>query len=335
MPERLARAINNLLDNAAHHSAAGGVVEVVVDDTACACATTAPGSTRRDLPYVFDRFFRGANSRHRQGSGLGLAIVRQVADAARRLGRGGQRARRRRGVHAAIPVDRPTTAPMARTSPFPSAGDPLPLGWPAAAGRFAGFAIRACRAIRNRFRRNHAQTANTAATGTSSSEPDRRRPDGQRDRELDATAGIAGQQHRMGAITREVLARGHLGHPEQTDDDAADQRRPAMVDHSDDQRHDAGEDRELGHREPAERTLRALPVGTHRTGAPPCGPRLIDSPLDAAAARVARRLAHHPRDHRLATGEAAALPRNPYAAAVGGAADARRVASLTRAPPGP
>jgi two-component system sensor histidine kinase MprB len=32
-----------------------------------------------DLPYVFDRFFRGANSRHRQGSGLGLAIVRQAA----------------------------------------------------------------------------------------------------------------------------------------------------------------------------------------------------------------------------------------------------------------
>jgi two-component system sensor histidine kinase MprB len=28
---------------------------------------------------VFDRFYRGANSRGRQGSGLGLAIVRQVA----------------------------------------------------------------------------------------------------------------------------------------------------------------------------------------------------------------------------------------------------------------
>ena len=37
------------------------------------------GIDEADLPYVFDRFFRGANSRHRQGSGLGLAIVRQVA----------------------------------------------------------------------------------------------------------------------------------------------------------------------------------------------------------------------------------------------------------------
>ena len=43
-----------------------------------------PRSRRRrgpdDLPYVFDRFFRGTNSRGRQGSGLGLSIVRQVAE---------------------------------------------------------------------------------------------------------------------------------------------------------------------------------------------------------------------------------------------------------------
>jgi two-component system sensor histidine kinase MprB len=33
-----------------------------------------------DLPYVFDRFFRGTGARGRQGSGLGLAIVRQVTE---------------------------------------------------------------------------------------------------------------------------------------------------------------------------------------------------------------------------------------------------------------
>jgi two-component system sensor histidine kinase MprB len=37
------------------------------------------GVVEADLPFVFDRFFRGTNSRGRQGSGLGLAIVRQVA----------------------------------------------------------------------------------------------------------------------------------------------------------------------------------------------------------------------------------------------------------------
>lgn len=79
VPERLARAINNLLDNAAHHSPPGGVIEVTVDRTGVRVRDHGTGIDEADLPYVFDRFFRGANSRQRQGSGLGLAIVRQVA----------------------------------------------------------------------------------------------------------------------------------------------------------------------------------------------------------------------------------------------------------------
>jgi two-component system sensor histidine kinase MprB len=79
VPERLARAINNLLDNAAHHSAAGGLVEVIVDQRGVQVRDHGTGIDPADLPYVFDRFFRGANSRGRQGSGLGLAIVRQTA----------------------------------------------------------------------------------------------------------------------------------------------------------------------------------------------------------------------------------------------------------------
>jgi two-component system sensor histidine kinase MprB len=38
------------------------------------------GIDEADLPYVFDRFFRGAHTRGSQGSGLGLAIVRQVTE---------------------------------------------------------------------------------------------------------------------------------------------------------------------------------------------------------------------------------------------------------------
>jgi len=79
VPERLARAVNNLLDNAAHHSAAGGLVEVIVDHRGVQVRDHGTGIDPADLPYVFDRFFRGANSRGRQGSGLGLAIVRQTA----------------------------------------------------------------------------------------------------------------------------------------------------------------------------------------------------------------------------------------------------------------
>jgi two-component system, OmpR family, sensor histidine kinase MprB len=79
IPERLHRAINNLLDNAAHHSPQDGVVEVVVNREGVLVRDHGGGIDEADLPYVFDRFFRGANSRNRQGSGLGLAIVRQVA----------------------------------------------------------------------------------------------------------------------------------------------------------------------------------------------------------------------------------------------------------------
>jgi two-component system, OmpR family, sensor histidine kinase MprB len=80
VPERLGRAINNLLDNAARHSPSDGTVEVTVDADGVLVRDHGPGIAPGDVPYVFDRFFRGENSRGRQGSGLGLAIVRQVAE---------------------------------------------------------------------------------------------------------------------------------------------------------------------------------------------------------------------------------------------------------------
>jgi two-component system sensor histidine kinase MprB len=80
LPERLERAINNLLDNAARHSPTGGVIEIVVDHEGVRVRDHGTGIDEADLPHVFDRFFRGANTRGQQGSGLGLAIVRQVAE---------------------------------------------------------------------------------------------------------------------------------------------------------------------------------------------------------------------------------------------------------------
>jgi len=78
--ERLARAVNNLLDNAAKHSPDGGVVEVVADGHGVRVRDHGTGVDPADLPHLFDRFYRGASSRGRPGSGLGLAIVRQVAE---------------------------------------------------------------------------------------------------------------------------------------------------------------------------------------------------------------------------------------------------------------
>jgi two-component system, OmpR family, sensor histidine kinase MprB len=79
-PDRIARAVNNLLENAAGHSPPAGRVEVTVDRTGVRIRDHGAGIPEQDLPYVFDRFFRGASARGRQGSGLGLAIVRQVAE---------------------------------------------------------------------------------------------------------------------------------------------------------------------------------------------------------------------------------------------------------------
>jgi two-component system sensor histidine kinase MprB len=80
IPDRIGRAVNNLLDNAARHSPTGGVVEVVVNADGVRVRDHGSGVAEADLPYVFDRFYRGASSRGQQGSGLGLAIVRQVAE---------------------------------------------------------------------------------------------------------------------------------------------------------------------------------------------------------------------------------------------------------------
>jgi two-component system, OmpR family, sensor histidine kinase MprB len=81
VPDRLARAVNNVLDNAGRHSPPGGPVEVELRDGTLAVRDHGPGVAPDELPLLFDRFFRGADARERQGSGLGLAIVRQVVDA--------------------------------------------------------------------------------------------------------------------------------------------------------------------------------------------------------------------------------------------------------------
>jgi two-component system sensor histidine kinase MprB len=81
VPNTIARAVSNLLDNAAKWSPAGGKVEVTVRDDRVIVRDHGPGIEEDDLPYVFDRFYRAPAARRLPGSGLGLAIVRQVAEA--------------------------------------------------------------------------------------------------------------------------------------------------------------------------------------------------------------------------------------------------------------
>jgi two-component system sensor histidine kinase MprB len=81
VPATIERAVANLLDNAAKWSPPGGTVEVAVQNGSVTVRDHGPGIDDKDLPYVFDRFYRAPSARGMPGSGLGLAIVRQVAEA--------------------------------------------------------------------------------------------------------------------------------------------------------------------------------------------------------------------------------------------------------------
>jgi two-component system sensor histidine kinase MprB len=79
-PQRVGRAISNLLDNATKWSPAGGTIEVEVGDGRVSVRDHGPGFPDGDLEKVFDRFWRADEARGKPGSGLGLAIVQRVAE---------------------------------------------------------------------------------------------------------------------------------------------------------------------------------------------------------------------------------------------------------------
>ncbi len=81
VPERLERAVWNLLENAGKWTTAGSSVDVTLSNGELRVRDHGPGIAVEDREHVFDRFYRSAAARALPGSGLGLAIVREVAEA--------------------------------------------------------------------------------------------------------------------------------------------------------------------------------------------------------------------------------------------------------------
>jgi signal transduction histidine kinase len=85
--QRIGRVLANLTSNALRHTPAGGQVHLAARRTASGIEVevrdTGEGIRPEDLPYVFDRFYRGEKSRSRTtgGAGLGLAIARGIVEA--------------------------------------------------------------------------------------------------------------------------------------------------------------------------------------------------------------------------------------------------------------
>jgi CheY-like chemotaxis protein/anti-sigma regulatory factor (Ser/Thr protein kinase) len=84
-PVLLERILRNLLDNAIKHGGQGAVRLAVEVVTGVAVLLTVsdngPGISENEQEYVFDEFYRGAESLETGGMGLGLAIVKRLASA--------------------------------------------------------------------------------------------------------------------------------------------------------------------------------------------------------------------------------------------------------------
>ncbi len=84
-PALLAQILDNLLDNARDHGEVGAPVEVRIDHepgrVALSVEDRGPGIDPRDLPRIFEPFYRAAEARKAVGVGLGLAVARRIAHA--------------------------------------------------------------------------------------------------------------------------------------------------------------------------------------------------------------------------------------------------------------
>jgi signal transduction histidine kinase len=83
-PPLLARAVDNLVENAIKYTSPGGRVMVSAGcqqgEVTVSVTDDGPGISEQDLPRVFEKFFRAREHQDHTGTGLGLAIVRSIVE---------------------------------------------------------------------------------------------------------------------------------------------------------------------------------------------------------------------------------------------------------------
>ena len=85
--KRINRVLTNLIDNALDHTQNNGLVEVIasqsIGEFMVEVRDNGTGISTKDLPYIFDKFYRGNNPQttSTKRSGLGLAISKGIVEA--------------------------------------------------------------------------------------------------------------------------------------------------------------------------------------------------------------------------------------------------------------